>query len=126
MKKRLPDLVEKARVETPGFATPRGATFGAFIVRYQPRATTPPEFLQVIACDGNETGWDHVSVKVKYEDRCPTWDEMCFVKRLFFEPTEWVIQYHPAEADYVNVNPGVLHLWRPVNQELPKPPRELV
>ena len=29
-------------------------------------------------------GWEHVSVS--YRKRCPTWEEMCRVKDMFFEP----------------------------------------
>jgi hypothetical protein len=36
------------------------------------------------------------------------------------------LQYHPAKSNYVNVAPHVLHLWRPLNQEVPLPPIYLV
>ena len=53
-------------------------------------------------------GWDHVSVSAwsghkKKRARIPTWKEMCYVKNLFFEPDEVVIQYHPAEKNYINM-----------------------
>lgn len=69
-------------------------------------------------------GWDHVSVS--FRNRCPTWDEMCIVKDLFFYPDECCIEYHPAAADYVNNMPYCLHIWRPQNQELPRPPKNFV
>lgn len=69
-------------------------------------------------------GWDHVSVS--FRNRCPTWDEMCIVKDLFFYPEECCIQYHPATADYVNKMPYCLHIWRPQDQELPRPPKHYV
>lgn len=72
----------------------------------------------------NAEGWDHVSVSLP--DRCPSWQEMCRVKRLFFSDDEWVLQYHPSEHDYVNNHPFVLHLWRPQNLEIPKPPKVMV
>ena len=78
--------------------------------------------LTIIA--SNSEGWDHVSVSLA--NRCPTWEEMCFVKDLFFWPGEWVLQYHPAKGDYVNCHPFVLHLWRPQDQAIPRPPVELV
>src|ERR1700722_9587657 len=65
--------------------------------------------LNMIASDG--AGWDHVSVSLGR--RCPTWDEMCWVKRLWFDDHETVIQYHPAAANYVNNHSFCLHLWRP-------------
>ncbi len=80
------------------------------------------EVLRCIASDGE--GWEHVSVSLP--GRCPTWEEMCFVKRLFWEPTEVVIEYHPAEEDYVNNHPFCLHLWKPSGVVIPTPPSYLV
>ena len=48
--------------------------------------------LMVISSDG--LGWEHVSISLK--TRCPTWPEMCFVKDLFWEKNEAVMQLHPA------------------------------
>lgn len=58
----------------------------------------------------NGRGWDHVSVS--YENRCPTWEEMCKIKDAFFKEEETAIQYHPAKSEYVNLHPYCLHLWR--------------
>lgn len=69
-------------------------------------------------------GWDHVSVSCI--GRTPTWDEMEWVRRQFFEDHETVIQIHPPVSEYVNCHPHCLHLWRPVDAEVPRPPRELV
>lgn len=76
----------------------------------------------VIASDGG--GWDHVSVSPCNRKRqsCPTWDEMCAIKDMFFEPEETVVQYHPPKSDYVNNHPYCLHLWRPQDKEMPRPP----
>jgi len=79
---------------------------------------------QLVVIASDEMGWDHVSVS--HQGRCPTWEEMCIVKELFFKPQEWVIQYHPAEEDYISRHPYVLHLWRPQNQDIPKPPPIMV
>ena len=68
----------------------------------------------------NGGGWDHVSIS--FADRCPTWEEMCVVKKIFFNPEETVIEYHPAESQYVNTFPYCLHLWRPQQAEIPTPP----
>jgi len=68
--------------------------------------------------------WDHVSVS--YPDRCPTWEEMCMVKDVFFREDECVIQFHPPKTDYVNVHPFCLHLWMPQDTEIPKPPKYMV
>jgi len=73
--------------------------------------------LVIIASDG--LGWEHVSVSKKYE--CPTWEEMCKVKDLFWDGEDVVIQYHPAKSTYVNNHPHCLHLWRPIGKDLPIP-----
>lgn len=77
---------------------------------------------RVVASDGG--GWEHVSVSPCSEKRknCPTWDEMCAIKDMFFSEEETVIQYHPPKSDYVNMHPYCLHLWRPTNLDIPRPP----
>ena len=76
----------------------------------------------------NVKGWEHVSVSPCNQKRkaCPTWEEMCEIKDLFWGPEECVAQYHPPKADYINNFPNCLHLWRPIGQELPRPPAALV
>lgn len=78
--------------------------------------------LRIIASFGD--GWDHVSVSL--EDRCPTWEEMEFVKRTFFRNTETAMQLHVPPTDHINIHPCVLHLWRPQRVKIPKPPKEFV
>lgn len=71
--------------------------------------------LRVIASDGMDPvaqGWEHVSVSCEHSNRCPNWPEMCFVKDLFWDETETVLQFHPARSNYVNHHPTTLHLWR--------------
>lgn len=68
----------------------------------------------------NGEGWEHVSVSVR--DRCPTWDEMEDVKRRFWDDTDTVMQLHVPPKDHVNCHPYCLHLWRPTNCEIPRPP----
>jgi hypothetical protein len=89
---------------------------GAFMIPYQ------SFILRVIASDG--MGWEHVSVSLP--NRCPNWREMCFIKDLFWDAEDVVIQYHPAKSEYVNRHETTLHLWRPVGVEIPTPPKELV
>jgi hypothetical protein len=76
----------------------------------------------VIASDG--LGWQHVSVS--HSDYTPTWDEMCQVKAMFWDPEDCVIQYHPPESEYVNCHRHCLHLWRPTEQAFPRPDPLLV
>lgn len=82
--------------------------------------------LFIIASDGLE--WEHVSLHAwdGKQTLTPYWDEMVYIKNIFWDTDDWVIQYHPSEKDYVNNHPNVLHLWRPIRQILPVPPSQLV
>jgi len=51
---------------------------------------------------------------------------MYFVKRLFWDPEDVVIQYHPAQSEDVHMHDHCLHLRRPVGQEIPILPKGLV
>ena len=85
--------------------------------------------IRALASDGE--GWEHVSVSIAFPGkaaglRCPTWDEMCYVKSLFWDEEDCVIQYHPSKDQYVNRHPYVLHLWRPIGQKIPIPDKNMV
>lgn len=88
--------------------------------------------LKVIASDGShwaEAGysappWEHVSVSLP--NRTPNWAEMSFIKGLFWNKEDCIIQFHPPESKYVNFHDYCLHLWRPVGIEIPMPPLECV
>ena len=69
-------------------------------------------------------GWEHCSVSMP--TRCPSWEQMCAIKDLFFKEEECCVEYHPAKDDYVNNHPYCLHIWRPINEDLPKPPSIMV
>ena len=70
-------------------------------------------------------GWEHVSVTIakcgQNSTRCPTWDEMCWVKDQFWDKQDCVIQYHPPESEYVSNHHFCLHLWRPYEKDIPMP-----
>src|SRR5262245_38210742 len=70
-------------------------------------------------------GWQHVSVTVAKKNhdasRCPTWEEMCYVKSVFWNKDETVIEYHPRESEYVSQHPFCLHLWKKDDYEFPLP-----
>lgn len=72
----------------------------------------------------NGGGWEHVSVSIK--GRCPRWQEMCYIKDLFFEDEEEVVQFHPKKSEYVNVHNTCLHLWRPTTGDILTPPQIFV
>lgn len=74
----------------------------------------------------NGMGWRHVSVSIHGSNLPPSWSIMSQVKDLFWEPEDWVVQFHPAHSEYINNHPGCLHLWQPLNAEFPKPDRILL
>lgn len=92
---------------------------GVFLIR---EYMDSPLVLRVIATTGE--GWDHVSVSLP--NRCPIWGEMERIKRMFFQDHEVAMQLHVASKDHVNVHPYCLHLWRPIDKEIPLPPSIMV
>lgn len=83
--------------------------------------------LYIIASDGSgwpkelgEPAWEHVSVSLY--NRCPTWEEMAFVKMGFWEPEEAVMQLHVPRSAHIDCHPYCLHLWRPIGVDIPTPP----
>jgi hypothetical protein len=116
--KPLP-FIEYGRILGGKWESPLGAQYGAFTIR-NPRNN---HILHVIS-SGALNEWEHVSVSRK--TCCPTWDDMCFVKKAFWLPTETVVQYHPPESDYVNNHENCLHLWRNTKHEFQLPPKEYV
>ncbi len=111
--------LERYRQRTGPMASNDDDLFGAFFIRV---GTVD---LIVIASSGDpEMPWEHVSLRARdyRKERVPTWKEMCIAKDLFWEDTECVVQYHPPKADYVNNHPFVLHLWKPIGIEIPRPP----
>jgi hypothetical protein len=93
-----------------------------------------PSLLAVCqASDG--LGWEHISIslrrgtrkkQIRPVRRCPTWEEMCAIKAVFWDADDVVVQFHPAENDYINLYPYCLHLWRPTTDVIPIPPAYLV
>lgn len=94
----------------------QGADGALFLIKFEGRN------FAVVASNGGS--WDHVSVSLP--NRCPNWREMCFVKQLFWNDDEVVIQYHPAKQDYINNCPTCLHMWKPQNEVLPMPDKIMV
>lgn len=102
--------------------------YGAFAIKAMPNTT-----LFVIAADGDEDGWEHVSAHAVYTSasgkktiRTPNWSEMCYLKNCFWDEEETVIQFHPPKSQYINNHPHVLHLWRKKGVEIELPPSILV
>lgn len=68
----------------------------------------------------DQEGWEHVSVSLRA--RCPTWDEMCFIKDVFWDDEETVVQFHPPKSEYVNHHKFCLHLWKQIDMAVVTPP----
>jgi hypothetical protein len=122
MRKQFSDKVERGRERRGHFGSRPGDPFGAFAI-FGPCGAE----LTVIASDGHGVleaeGWEHVSVST--ERRPPNWTEMSFIKDLFFEDNECVVEFHPPRQVYVNVHPHCLHLWKPP-YDVKLPPHMLV
>ena len=78
--------------------------------------------MRVIASDG--LGWEHVSVSLP--TRCPTWEEMVRIKSIFWDDDDCVMQLHPPKEDWISNHSFCLHLWRPMEAEIPRPPDFMV
>lgn len=134
---RVTAKVERCRIQVPPRVSSYGDRYGCFLLPPSPlhKIMIP---LRCIASDGSDwdklitlgiiaegtPAWEHVSVSPQpgAADRCPTWEEMCYVRELFWEPEDRVVQYHPPESEYVNNARNCLHLWRPIGVEFPHPP----
>jgi hypothetical protein len=114
------EFLEQYRIKTGRFrSNPAWGNNGVFLLPGPERHK-----LYVIASD--EMGWEHCSVSLAAKARIPLWSEMVYVKDLFWQEDEVVVQYHPAKADYINFQGSTLHLWKPIGSELPRPPHWMV
>jgi len=104
----------------PRATTEKIGNNGAFLVDVRTAKRIAP--LRIIASDGK--GWEHVSISL--ENKCPSWQDMCIIKNLFWDEEDCVIQYHPPRSEYVNNNEFCLHLWRKSGYEFPLPPSIMV
>jgi len=115
---KLSPKLEEFRIRTGDWGSDPRDDFGAFEMR-GPCGTD----LRIIASSGDSTvgvDWEHVSVSTHH--RCPNWLEMCFVKDLFWDEEETVMQLHPPKSRWINNHPYCLHMWRPCTQAIPLPP----
>jgi hypothetical protein len=118
VKKPFDRSVEAGRWLRGPWASNPGDDFGAFEID-----GPSGRRLKIIVSpgDANENiPWEHVSVSCA--NRCPNWPEMSYVKDLFFDAEETVMQLHPPRSQYINNHPFCLHLWRPLNEKIPLPP----
>jgi hypothetical protein len=100
---------------------------GAFIM---PHPKSPR--VNIICIAAKAEGWEHVSLRCHIHETndsiTPPWDTMCYVKDVFWDPEDLVVQFHPPASDYVNNHPNVLHLWRKAdtNEFCELPPKWMV
>lgn len=69
-------------------------------------------------------GFEHLSVSTPI--KTPTWEQMCFMKDIFWNDDEVCMQLHPKKEDYVDNMQFCLHIWKPINKEIPTPPSIMV
>lgn len=140
MRDQPPDILEKHRVRTGSYATTsKQGLCGAFVIsvdvlRGHAYGETRCAFVVLSdnglgIGDAEATHWEHVSVSIQDADGAfadlPTWDDMDRIRQLFWKPPEWVMQLHPARTEKID-HAQALHLFRPLDEEIPKPPSELV
>ena len=118
MRSELHKSLERYRMQPDGYTSQMGADYGVFMVIFPAAVGRPIVELKVIS-SGSQPDWEHVSVSTV--GRCPTWEEMCFVKELFWSGSETVLQFHPKKSEYKSDHHFCLHLWKKtgVDHELP-------
>ena len=120
------DTPEKFRARLPGSVQESNSSYGmngVFIF-----SSKGINLFCLVSDDG---GWEHVSVSIRSKNnrlikRCPTWEEMCIVKDLFWDEAEAVCQFHPQKKDYINKHEYCLHLWKMKDRNFELPPRAFV
>jgi hypothetical protein len=121
MRAKFSSQIENGRILNGEYRSLPGASCGAFSIQ-----GPCGMILNIIASDAEDPivqGWEHVSVSGK---RCPNWQEMTFVKSLFWDEEEVVVQFHPRKSEYVSYHPTCLHLWGRPDGIIPTPPVDLV
>lgn len=91
---------------------------GAFSVK------SPVDASQLVVIASTDDEWEHVSVSRR--TRPPSWREMEYIAKMFFNENETWVQYHVPKSEHVNIHPNCLHWWRSVNKTFPRPPSEMV
>lgn len=110
------DAVDCYRIVDGKYGTKPKTPYGAFRIPFGSYN------LSVLATDGKgiKPQWEHVSVSLP--NRCPNWKEMSYIKNLFWDEEETVIQIHPPKSKYINIHPHCLHLWKNPKQKIILPP----
>lgn len=110
--------LEKFRVVNgPMASTPEAGNNGMFLIPHQKYAK---DRFQVTCSDG--MGWEVVSFTYYKKNKTPTWDDSCYIKDLFWEEEEAVMQLHRPASLRVSERKFVIALMRPIEVEIPQPP----
>lgn len=76
----------------------------------------PPECgLCTLVVGFKEMGYEHISVSPTKKSKMPTWNDMAYLKDIFFEDEEEAYQIIPKKSQYVNIKENCLHIWKPMN-----------
>lgn len=84
---------------------------GYFLVPYK------EEFLLCLISDSG--GWDHVNISLPA--RTPNWEEIEFVRDIFFDAQDIVVIYSPPRLFPYVTNPFHIHMWRRQGHQFPIP-----
>lgn len=111
---QLPARLESGRITAGEYGTELGSGPNGFF------RVNGPCGMQLTIVASDVGGWEHVSVSTR--SRCPNWTEMCFIKDLFWDEEELVMQLHPPKSRWISNHPYCLHMWRPATSVIPMPP----
>lgn len=126
---KVPEKYRAKLDKSSPYCIPEGELQGVFMI---PKPHAAKIIIYCVATPANElVPWDHVSVSISHVKgknlgRCPTWEEMCLVKDLFWDKDDVVVQIHPEEKDYVSQHHYCLHLWKKAGDNMEVPPSEAV
>jgi len=131
---KIPSTIEAQRITLGPLASPKGARYGCFCVGYKNGVyltviVSNGTDIPTIAPNGTTIIWEHVSVSVTPDGRvarCPTWEEMDFIRNAFWDPEDIVVQFHPPASMKVNVHHYTLHMWRGIGLSIFLPPKAFV
>jgi len=85
---------------------------------------SPVDGKPILVIASTAGGWDHLSIS--RQNRMPNQRELDHVYRMFFKPGETAMQLFVPKSEHVNIHENCLHLWRPQEEGIPKPPRGFV
>jgi len=121
VRQKPPEPLERGRLRVGPLASPPGWGMAGMFVIDGPCGTS----LRVMVSDGTDwpfelPAWEHASVSTA--SRTPNWREMEFVRELCWMPDELVLQFSVPRDKHINCHPYCLHLWKPIDVQIPLPP----